>query len=86
MIAVRFFFLGISLQLDVLVVVPHKSPTSRSFDTRGLNFSLNVSQDTAPRFSKKPPTIPKCLFFSRSPQKSLYYSLQILPPLILTQP
>ena len=68
MIPVGIFFLGISLQLEVLVVVPCELQTSLSFNNRGPRFSFNVSPDIAPRFSKKLPTIPKYLFFSRSPE------------------
>lgn len=65
-ILVRIFFFGISLQLDVLIV-PCKPQTFPFFNTRGTSFSLNVSPDTAPRFSKKLLTVPKYLLFSRFP-------------------
>lgn len=56
------FFLGISLQLDVLVIVPcnnhHVRIGSWLLNTRGVSYSLNVSPDTTPRFFKKLSTIP----------------------------
>lgn len=56
------FFLGISLQLDVLVIVPCNPQTSWLFNTRGVSYSLNVSLDTTLRFFKKLPNIPNYSF------------------------
>lgn len=63
MIPARFFFFGLSLQLDILIVAPCKPQTFLFFNTRSPRFSLNISPDTAPRFSEKRLTILKCLSF-----------------------